>query len=245
MIEFLTSDQNLPFLVAYGFMLAFGLVTVLSGAFDHGHGDASPGHDVSNDVGGHGVDGHDVDGDLHGDLDHDGDIDLGDTILGFLGLGKAPITMLLVSFAWSFGSAGFIAQWISKLASGSLLSAGTASLIALVPALIVHSYVARGIGYFTAREDSTAIHSDTFVGKTATVVLGQTTKGRPTQAKLRDQHGQTHYLLIEPHRDEDTLNVGDEVVIVSRRGSLFEAMPTDIDLITAHLRAADQPKENA
>jgi hypothetical protein len=152
--------------------------------------------------------------------------------------------MLLVSFAWSFGSAGFVTQWTSKVLTGSLVSALVASGIALLPALIIHSYVAKGIGYFTSRDDSTAVHSDAFVGKTATVVLGQTTKGKPTQAKLRDQHGQTHYLLIEPHREEDTLHVGDEVVIVSRNGSLFEAMPNDIDLIATHLRAGDRPSEN-
>lgn len=112
------------------------------------------------------------------------------------------------------------------------------------PALFLHSFVARGIGYFTARDDSTAVHSDSFVGKTATVVIGQTTKGKPTQAKLKDQHGQTHYVLIEPHREEDTLNAGDEVVIVDRRGNLFEVMPNDIDLISSHLRVADRPKES-
>lgn len=236
MVDFLLSEQNIPFVIAYVVMLAFGLVTIVGGALGHGHGhdsDADLAHDIS----------HDVDGHLHGDLDHDGDVDFGDTVLGFLGLGKAPITMLLVSFAWSFGSCGFIVQWISKSSTQSLLNAGLAGLIALVPALILHSFVAKGIGYFTARDDSTAVHSDSFVGKAAIVVIGQTTKGKPTQAKLRDQHGQTHYVLVEPHREEDTLSAGEEVVIVARNGTLFEVMPNDIDLIAAHLRASDRPKE--
>lgn len=229
-VDFLLSGQNIPFLIAYVIMLAFGVVAVIGGALGHGDHDADVDHDI------------DVDGHLHGDLDHDGDIDFGDTVLGFLGLGKAPITMLLVSFAWSFGSCGFITQWIAKSAGG-MLAPGLAALAAIVPALVLHSFVAKGIGYFTARDDSTAVHSDSFVGKTAVVVIGQTTKGKPTQAKLRDQHGQTHYVLVEPHREEDTLNAGEEVVIVARTGTLFEVMPNDIDLIAAHLRAADRPKE--
>lgn len=245
MVDFLLNGQNLPFLVAYFFMIGFGLVTIVGSALDHGHGHDG-GHDVHHEVGhdaGHDVH-HDADAHLHGDLDHDGDIDLGDAVLGFLGLGKAPITMLLVSFAWSFGSMGYIVQWISHLSSDRLFAPGLASVIALIPALVLHSFVARGIGFFTSRDDSTAVHSDTFVGKTAVVVIGQTTKGRPTQAKLKDQHGQTHYVMVEPHREEDTLAAGEEVVVVARNGALFEVMPNDIDIISAHLRAADRPKEN-
>jgi Protein of unknown function (DUF1449) len=234
-VRFLTDGQNIPFLIAYVVMLAFGLVAVIGGALGHGHGHD---HDVDVDVAGHDMDGH-----LHGDLNHDGDVDFGDTVLGFLGLGKAPVTMLLVSFAWCFGSCGFVTQWIAKSTAENLLPAGVAALIALFPALVLHSFVAKGIGYFTARDDSTAVHSDSFVGKTAIVVIGQTTKGKPTQAKLKDQHGQTHYVLVEPHRDEDILNAGDEVIIVARQGTLFEVMPNDIDLISAHLRVADRPKE--
>lgn len=235
LIDFLLSGQNIPFLIAYVVMLAFGLVAVIGGAVGHGHD-----HDA--DVGGHDI-AHGADGHLPGDLNHDGHVDFGDTVLGFLGLGKAPLTMLLVSFAWCFGSCGFVTQWIAKGIAEALLPAGAAALIALFPALVLHSFVARGIGYFTSREDSTAVHSDSFVGKTATVVIGQTTKGKPTQAKLKDQHGQTHYVLVEPHRDEDVLNAGEEVIIVARRGTLFEVMPNDFDLIANHLRVAEGPKE--
>lgn len=221
MIKFIVAPENVPFLVAYVFMVAFAILTVVTGAMDHAHGDA--------------------DADL--DVDHDGDVDFGDNLLGYLGIGKVPITMLLVAFAWSFGSCGYIVQYMFR--SGTeLMSPWVASAIALVPALFLHALIARGMAHFTDRDDSTAVHSDSFVGKLATVTLGETQKGKPTQAKLRDQHGQTHYVLVEPHRDEDTLQPGQEIVLVARHGSLYEAMPNDIDLITTHLRVGESPEEH-
>jgi hypothetical protein len=246
-IEFLLAGQNLPFAIAYGFVLIFGLVTFLGGAMDHhGHGDAHghefdhgpdvhAGHEVhGHEVHGHDVHGHDADGhDGHVHLDGNG---VAETLLGWLGIGKAPLTMLLISFGWSFGSVGFVTQWIARKSGGALMPAILACAIALVPALVTHGFIARGLAVFTGKDDSTAVHSESFVGKTATVLLAASSKGKPTQAKFRDQHGQTHYILVEPHRDEDTFSPGDEVVLVSRNGSLFEAMPTDIDDLTERLR---------
>ncbi len=222
MLEFLLAKQNLAFTIAYAFMLLFGLLTLITGAMS---GDA--------DV--------DVDADADIDIDADGP-DFAAGALSFLGLGKAPVMMLLVAFSWAFGSAGFILQWIVRGSTGSLLPAALAIPAALVPALILHGAVAALLSKLTNREDSAAIHSDALVGKTATVVLAQTERGKPTQAKVRDQFGTTHYILVEPHRDEDRFSPGEEVVLVSRNGSLFEAMPTDIEVISEHLRPS-LPKE--
>jgi hypothetical protein len=228
-ISFLNNPNNVPFLVAYGFLIVLGLILAVGGLMDHGHD-----HDAD-------VDGHPA---IHGDVDGDGDVDFADSMLGFLGIGRVPLTMLLLTFCWAFGSTGFLTQWIAYKVTGALFPSLIASAIAIVPAIFLHGMVAKGIAKITDRDDSTAIHSDAFVGKTATIVIGQTTKGKPTQAKLKDQHGQTHYLMVEPHREEDSLQAGEEVVVVARRGSLFEVMPTDIDVIAAHLRAADAPKES-
>ncbi|HRD30599.1 MAG TPA: DUF1449 family protein [Fimbriimonadaceae bacterium] len=217
MVKFLLAPQNIPFLVAYIIMLAFAVLTLVVGAMDNADADAEV------------------------DIDADG-LDFGDHVLSYLGIGKVPFTMLLVSFAWSFGSCGYIVQFVFRSMAG-MVSPWVASAIALVPALLLHGLVAKGLRQITDRDDSTAVHSDSFVGKLATVTLGETQRGKPTQAKLRDQHGQTHYVLVEPHREEDTLLPGQEVILVARQGSLYEAMPNDIDLITADLRVGNGSAE--
>lgn len=215
-------------MVAYLFMAIFGVFVLVFGTL----GDHS---DVEGDL--------DTEVSPEGDLNHDGVVSLLEHGLGFLGFGKAPVMMLLVSFAWAFGSAGLITQWIAWSSSRTLLSASLASAVAFVPALMVHALLARGIGYFTDREDSTAVNSRTFIGKTATILVGNTIKGRPTQAKFKDPHGQTHYVLVEPHRDGDTFAPNDEVILVAQRGNLYEVMPTDIDILTDQLQAIEWPKE--
>jgi len=230
-IEFLKQPNNLPFLVAYLFMAIFGVFVLVTGGLGD-HGDA----DVDVDM--------DADVSLEGDLNHDGVVSALEHGLGFLGFGKAPLMMLLVSFAWAFGSAGLVTQWTAWSTSRTLYPTPLAVAICIVPALLIHAGLARGISYFTNREDSSAVNSRTFLGKTATILVGETTKGRPTQAKFKDPHGQTHYVLVEPHREGDTFAPNDEVILVAQRGNLFEVMPTDIDILTDQLRALDWPKES-
>ena len=46
------------------------------------------------------------------------------------------------------------------------------------------------------------------VGRMATIVLGTARQGSPAQAKVRDQHGQTHYVMLEPDEDGASFQAG-------------------------------------
>ncbi|MEL6964311.1 MAG: OB-fold-containig protein, partial [Pseudomonadota bacterium] len=63
-----------------------------------------------------------------------------------------------------------------------------------------------------------------FVGRVATITLGSARLGQPAQAKLQDQHGQTHYVMVEPDRQDITFEQGSRVLLVARARGVFRAI---------------------
>ena len=58
----------------------------------------------------------------------------------------------------------------------------------------------------------------------AQVVLGTAESGKPTQARLRDKHGRTHYVMVEPDQEGETFQAGEDLLLVRRAGSVFYAI---------------------
>ena len=48
--------------------------------------------------------------------------------------------------------------------------------------------------------------------------------GEPAQAKLRDEHGQTHYVMVEPGDPFETFVQGTPVLLVQKNGARFAAV---------------------
>lgn len=148
-----------------------------------------------------------------------------DKALSFFGIGKVPVLVVLIVLLTLFGLAGFILQAAVHGATGSYLPA----LIAVVPAALAGGYatrsVALAIGRIMPNLETSAVSRDSFVGRTAVVTLGDAAVGSPGQAKLRDQHAQVHYLLIEPDQPGERLTTGQTVLIVGQRRHIFLAIP--------------------
>jgi hypothetical protein len=158
--------------------------------------------------------------------------------LSFFGVGKVPVLVVLIVLLTLFGLAGFILQAFVHGATGSYLPA----LVAVVPAALAGGYATRrvaiAIGKVMPNLETSAVSRDSFIGRSAVVTLGDIAVGSPGQAKLRDQHGQVHYLLIEPDQPGDTLNTGQTVLIVGQRRHIFLAIPAPSQaLVDAHSEA--------
>jgi hypothetical protein len=169
-----------------------------------------------------------------GDADIDVDTEAG--VLGWLGLGQTPLLVSLVLFLTAFGLVGL----------GVRLAVPVSPWLAAVPALVAGfattKFVGGAIGRLLRKNETTAIAADELVGSAATIVLGETHRGQPSQAKLKDAHGQTHYVLVEPLRDEDTFGGGDNVLLVERVGPKFFVVGEGPDALD-HLDARLSPQE--
>lgn len=186
MLEIIAAPANLPFSVALLVMLMIGAVE----AFGLG---ASAVHL-----------------DLHADVDGGGDL------LGWLGIGRVPLLMLLVVFLALFGLIGLsIQQFAGPL---PLWIAAPAAAAAALP---LTGFGARGLARIMPGDETTAVSLDSLVGRRGTITIGTARRGSPAQARVADIHGQVHYVMVEPYDDDHSIGEGETVRLDRRDGNIF------------------------
>ncbi|MFC3712154.1 YqiJ family protein [Sphingoaurantiacus capsulatus] len=144
--------------------------------------------------------------------------------LGWLGIGRLPLLMVIVVALASFGVTGLILQQLATGAAGALLAPWIAVPAAAAASLPVTSLLARGIARIMPRDETTAVSLSTLVGRRATIVVGTATASSPARARAYDVHGQSHYILVEPNTADEIFLEGDEVLIVARETNHFRAV---------------------
>jgi hypothetical protein len=202
----LVSPGNAPFLVAICMMVVIGVIEGLSllvgtGMFHH------------------------LDSFFAAHLDHAGDLFPGDGVLGWLHLGRVPLLVLLVLFLMSFAMVGLALQWAVSGIVGHPLPPLLASLIAVACAVPAVRLFGGQLGRLVPRDETSAVSEESFVGRVARLTADSAAAGQPGQAKLTDEHGRTHYLLVAPDDPKVQFTRGEALLIVSRAsGSLFHAI---------------------
>jgi hypothetical protein len=160
--------------------------------------------------------------DLHVELDHSpGHFP---SLLGWMGLGKVPVLILLVIFLTCFAIAGFGAQALANAALGQMLPATIASAPAAVIGLLGMARIGNVLARLLPKDTSQAASQQELIGSIATVLHGQARAGHPAEAKASDLRGRTHYLLLEPDDGEEVINGGEKALIVRREGAVYRAV---------------------
>lgn len=191
MIEFLAAPEVLPFTVALALMLMIGVVEAL------GLGTSAIGADA-------GI-----------------DFDDGGGFLGWLGVGSVPLLVLVVIFLALFGLIGLIGQRVAAEVLGAPLSPWLAALVAGGATLPLLGITARGAARILPQDHTTAVGRDSLIGKRATVTIGVARVGQPARAVVRDEHGQSHQVMVEPFTEGTVAKEGQSLLLVRREGELF------------------------
>lgn len=183
-----------------------------------------------------GSDAPDLDIDLDADFDFsvegiDGlddavpDLDIGDTgssgIFTWIGARDVPFLIWLVSFLTMFGLLGLILQSICVSLLGTPLPMWIASIIAFVPALGVTRIIANWVALIMPKTETTAIRARHLGGCRGTVTQGTASRGKPAEVKLKDRHGNIHYMRVEPLHDDAVFVQGSDVTLIRKRGDKF------------------------
>jgi len=199
MLAFLTSGDNVPFFAALLLMLLIGLVEALG-------------------LGGGAALGDGIDADLDADLDGH------PSLLNWLNVGKLPLLMLIVVFLFSFGLTGLILQQLIAGVFGKPGPWWLAVPLAVAAALPFTRLFGRVVSRILPSDETTAVARETLVGRWATIVTGKAEVGSAAQARVRDVHGQTHYVMIEPDDAGEVFEEGSQVIIVRHAGARFFAI---------------------
>jgi hypothetical protein len=120
-----------------------------------------------------------------------------------------------------FAVVGVVGQSVLVSMLGAPLSAGWAALVAGGAALPLNSLAMRPLGAVMPKDETTAIGLDDLVRRDAEIQIGTARAGSPARAKVIDMHGQTHFVMVEPHDTATELPAGDTVLLVRREGQTF------------------------
>lgn len=226
MIELYTAPENIVFSIALTLMFMIGIVQIISlllglgleGIID----DFLPDFDV--DAG--------VDVDVDADFDLDLDTDAADhlhvgfmhAIMGWLHMGKVPALVSFIYFLFIFPFSGYAVQIVSyNIGFGFLpgILIVPTVFIACMPLLRIGNQV---LAKIYPKDETSAVSSDTFIGRVAVITLGQVTSKRSAEAKLVDQYGKSHYIMVLADNEGDSFQKGDHVLVVGKRGSRFSVI---------------------
>jgi hypothetical protein len=138
------------------------------------------------------------------------------SVLGWLHVGKVPVLALLISFLTAFAVIGFSVQFTAASIIGRFAPAAIAAIVAFLAALPVVRVAAGWLGKLVPKDETRAVSDASLVGRVATIVTGTASQGRPAQARLNDEHGTTHYVMVEPEESSERFEQGTSVLLVRR-----------------------------
>ena len=86
----------------------------------------------------------------------------------------------------------------------------------------------RGLGALIAhiipQDETSAVSEQSLVGRVGVVVTGSARRGLAAQARVKDVHGRSHYLMVEPDVDDEVFQEGAQVLIVSKAGAFYRCI---------------------
>lgn len=145
-------------------------------------------------------------------------------LLSWLCVGKVPVLILLAAFLLGFGLTGLTIQEAAQGVLGLYFWPVLVAIPAFLVALPTTRYLGLSIAKVMPKEETDAVSRNAFIGAVATIIRGEAEQGKPAEAKLRDVNGTTHYILVEPDQTGLKFEQGNEVLLVKKSGSIFQAV---------------------
>lgn len=153
----------------------------------------------------------------------DGDSGL-DRVLGWLHVGKVPSLVLLILFLSGYALFGYSVQMVSLGLFGSYLPGWTAGLLAVPSGMATVRGLGSLVAHIVPRDETSAVSEMSLIGRPGVVSAGQARKGLAAQARVRDSHGRTHYLMVEPDLGEEVFEEGSQILIVRKAGAFYRCI---------------------
>jgi hypothetical protein len=146
-------------------------------------------------------------------------------VLGWLHFGKVPMLIILVIFLTTFAFTGFIVQFAARALSGSFIPVPVPAALAFVVAIFGVRVLGGALSRIIPRDETTAVPDASLVGRIGTIVIGTARAGKPAEARVRDEHGASHYIMVEPEEPDQALEAGASILLVRHlSGRRFRAI---------------------
>ena len=138
----------------------------------------------------------------------------------WLYLGRIPLLIWLLLFFGGWGTIGLVLQSLAYEYIGFSFENLIAISITFVLNLFLIHFVCKIVKPIIPQDETTAIELDELIGRDAEIVIGTARLNYPAQAKVKDAHGTTHYIMVVPDKDEECKQ-GDKVYILEKKDNIF------------------------
>lgn len=154
--------------------------------------------------------------------------------LGWLHIGQVPFLVLLILLLLGFAISGYAIQLFCHGLFGRYLPA----LVAVVPAGFIGLANVHVLGGLLAKilpkDETSAVSEQTLLGRAGVVVTGTARRGMAAEVKVKDQHGNAHFLMLEPDLDGEEFEQGSVVLVVSKHGALYRGIRNPHPTLITH-----------
>ncbi len=208
MIETFLATENRIFSICLSLMLLLGILELLGALFGAALSDLLEGFLPEQDLG----------------VAHDNALN---QFFGWLKIDQVPALISLIVFLFEFSMLGFILQSWGYTITGEWLSAWLVAPTALLLCLPLLRLSLSGLGKVMPKDETSAVSEDSLIGRVAVITLGVAKTGSPAEAKVKDQHGYSHYLLVEPDLNDLEFQQGQSVLLVARHSAVYKAIRAD------------------
>ena len=90
----------------------------------------------------------------------------------------------------------------------------------------------RFVNRYLPKDETESVSSNSFIGQTVTITVGEARINDPAEAKFKDAFGHTHYVMVEPDDDSFYLKQGEQALIIRQEGSIYRVVPNLNYLLT-------------
>lgn len=209
MLEFIFADANIPFAIAIALMLIIGLFEGLGTLVGVGFGNMLdslvPDYDINPEF----------------DMADAGSNNALSRLLGWLRVGKVPLLMLLVTLLIAFGCLGLGINLLAGNLLGFYLPLWLSVPVAFLAALPATRVGAKILEFILPKDETSAVSLDNLIGREAKITLGAATSDKAAEARVTDQHGTSHYILVKAEQGHGPFTTETPLLLVRRTDSTF------------------------
>jgi hypothetical protein len=147
-----------------------------------------------------------------------------DRVLGWLHLGRVPALVLLLLFLCGYVLFGYSLQMVAMGVAGSYVPAWLAGLLAIPSGMATVRGLGSLVAHIVPKDETSIVSEQSLVGRVGVVSAGIARRGLAAQARVKDVHNRTHYLLVEPDLDDEVFQEGAQVLLVRKAGAVYRCI---------------------